>query len=68
METTMQNETKKWSNRWEKTISHFTEIPKNRKTATPENLRWFLRNGAILVRDRIETEDAVYCAQKALDD
>lgn len=54
--------------RWEILVSSMTEIPANRKTATPENLRWFLRSGAVMVRDRVECSDAVHFAQRALDD
>ncbi len=63
----MQKEKTKSERRWETMISRFAEIPDNRKTATPENLRWFLRNGAVMIHKHPETEDAVYFAQKALD-
>lgn len=63
----MQKEKTRNETRWETMISRFTEIPDNRKTATPENLRWFLRSGAIMLRNYPEMQDAVYLAQKALD-
>jgi len=63
----MQKEKTRNEARWETMISRFTEIPDNRKTATPENLRWFLRSGAIMLRNYPEMQDAVYLAQKALD-
>lgn len=63
----MQKEKTRSETRWETMISRFTEIPDNRKTATPENLRWFLRSGAIMLRNYPEMQDAVYFAQKALD-
>lgn len=63
----MQKEKTRSETRWETMIARFTEIPDNRKTATPENLRWFLRSGAIMLRNYPEMQDAVYFAQKALD-
>jgi hypothetical protein len=66
MEIPMQTEKTKEQTRWERLVSKYREIPDNRKTATPENLRWFLRNGAVLLRNHPEAQDAVYFAQKAL--
>lgn len=63
----MQKEKTKSERRWETMVGQFAEIPDNRKTATPENLRWFLRNGAVLIHKHPETADAVHFAQKALD-
>lgn len=53
---------------WEKMIDRFSEIPESRKTASPENLRWFLRNGAVLIHNHPEASNAVHYAQKALDE
>lgn len=63
----MQTEKTRDEARWERAVARYSEIPENRKNATPENLRWFLRNGAVLLRNHPEAEDAVRFAQKALD-
>jgi len=63
----MQTEKTREQSRWERAVAKYSEIPDNRKTATPENLRWFLRNGAVLLRQHPEAQDAIYHAQKALD-
>jgi hypothetical protein len=68
METKMQKEKTKNQHTWERLVSRFSEIPQERKTATPENLRWFLRNGAVLLHRHPEAQDCVYFAQKALDE
>ena len=64
----MQKEKTKQERQWELMVKQFSEIPDIRKTATPENLRWFLRNGAIMLRNYPEMQDCVYLAQRALDD
>ena len=58
----------KTERQWEMMVQKFSEIPATRKTATPENLRWFLRNGAVLLHKYPEAQDCVYFAQKALDE
>jgi len=63
----MQTEKTREQMRWERAVARYSEIPSNRKTASPENLRWFLRNGAVLLRKHPEAQDAIYHAQKALD-
>jgi hypothetical protein len=63
----MQTEKTREQMRWETSVSKYSEIPDSRKSATPENLRWFLRNGAVLLRNHPDAQDAVYFAQKALD-
>ena len=68
MENSMNKEKTKDEYTWERLVKRFSEIPENRKTATQENLRWFLRNGAVMIHKYIEAEDAVYFAQKALKD
>lgn len=68
MEIAMQKEKTLSEKRWEILVEKFSEIPDNRKTASPENLRWFLRSGAVMARDRVECSDAVHFAQRALDD
>jgi hypothetical protein len=67
MEILMQTEKTREQHRWEKAVSKFSEIPDNRKTASPENLRWFLRNGAVLIHKYPEVQEAIQYAQKALD-
>lgn len=42
------------------------KIPENRKTLESHNIRWFLRSGAILLRDLPESEYAVHLAKKIL--
>ena len=64
----MQKEKTKNQYTWERLVRRFSEIPQERKTATPENLRWFLRNGAVLLHRHPEAQDCVYFAQKALDE
>jgi hypothetical protein len=64
----MQKEKTKNQYTWERLVHGFSEIPQERKTATPENLRWFLRNGAVLLHRHPEAQDCVYFAQKALDE
>ena len=64
----MQKEKTKNQHTWERLINGFSEIPQERKTATPENLRWFLRNGAVLLHRHPEAQDCVYFAQQALGD
>jgi len=64
----MQKEKTRQERQWEQMIERFSEIPNNRKTATPENLRWFLRSGAVMLRNYPEAQDCVYFAQKALGD
>jgi len=66
-EVAMQTEKTREQSRWERAVAKYSEIPDSRKTATPENLRWFLRNGAVLLRKHPEAQDAIYHAQKALD-
>jgi len=67
-ENNMQKEKTKQERQWELMVERFSEIPQERKTATPENLRWFLRNGAVLLHKHPEAQDCVYFAQKALGD
>jgi len=64
----MQKEKTKSERHWELLVEQLSEIPRERKTATPENLRWFLRNGAVLLYKHPEAQDCVYFAQKALDE
>lgn len=64
---TMRSEKTKNERQWEKMINQFSEIPESRKLASPENLRWFLRNGAVLIHNHPEASNAVYFAQRALD-
>lgn len=64
----MQKEKTKNQYTWERLVHKFPEIPSERKTATPENLRWFLRNGAVLLHKHPEAQDCVYFAQRALGD
>lgn len=63
----MQKEKTKSEKRWESIVKKLPEIPDNRKNATPENLRWFLRNGSVLMHKNASASDAVYFAQRALD-
>jgi hypothetical protein len=63
----MQTEKTREQMRWQRAVAKYSEIPDSRKSATPENLRWFLRSGAIMLRNYPEMQDAVYLAQKALD-
>lgn len=41
-------------------------IPRTRQTSDPENVRWFLRQGAILVSDSYHLDEAVTLAQRIL--
>lgn len=41
-------------------------IPRTRQTSDPENVRWFLRQGAILVSDSHCLSEAVALAQRIL--
>jgi len=64
----MLKEKTKQERQWELMVARFSEIPQERKTATAENLRWFLRNAAVLLDKHPEAQDCVYFAQKALGD
>ena len=67
-ENKMQKEKTRQERQWELMIANYHEIPRERKTATPENLRWFLRNGAVLLHKHPEAQDCVYFAQRALNE
>ena len=41
-------------------------IPRTRQTSDPQNVRWFLRQGAILVSDSWYLDEAVTLAQRIL--
>jgi len=64
----MEKEKTRQERQWELMVERFSEIPRERKTATPENLRWFLRSGAVMLRNYPEMQDCVYFAQQALGD
>lgn len=53
--------------KWERSVKTYEEIPDIRKTASQENLRWFLRNGAVLIHKYPEAQQAIQFAQEALD-
>lgn len=42
------------------------KIPKTRRTSDPENVRWFLRQGAVLVMDSTDLNEAISLGQKIL--